>query len=112
MVADPMHDAAVSTYLGLDAQRSGVGVDKAAASMLRTVLENPFCWEFDVNDADFCCAQGSGAPTDVAYIFYSPSSQGTKPRPNCSHLGLTSTDFNGVGVANTSLTKLLQSRFG
>ena len=86
-----MQDAAISPFLGLAQQAAGrMPASKehaAAAASLRSVLAHPECWEFDVNDADMCCGgplTAPGAPRDKAYLLFSPSSQGRKPRANCS----------------------------
>ena len=65
---------------------------------------------------DMCCGgplTAPGAPTDRAYLLYSPSSQGRPPLSNCSGItpALRSTNFNGIATAAVSLTKLLASRF-
>ena len=108
VVPDRAHDTALSPFLGIAAQAAR---GDNTATTLRRTTEHPECWEFDVNDADFCCQRGSGAPDNVAYLLYSPSSQGTPPLRNCSSLGLRSPNFNGVASANVSLSDLLQSRF-
>ena len=74
------------------------------------------CWEQDVNDSDMCCGgplTAPGAPQDKAWVLFSPSSQGAPPHSNCSGIKppLEKTNFNGIASANTSLTKLLASRF-
>ena len=69
-----------------------------------------------MNDSDMCCGgplTAPGAPQDKAWVLFSPSSQGKPPRENCSAItpALADTNFNGIASANTSLTKLLASRF-
>ena len=63
-----------------------------------------------------CCGgplTAPGAPTDKAWVLFSPSSQGAPPHRNCSSVNpaLATTNFNGIASANTSLTALLASRF-
>ena len=104
--------------MGIQDQVSGkvIGSNPDATKSLNSNLANPYCWEFDVNDADFCCGgvnTGSGAPLNKAWLLYSPSSQGKPPRTNCSNVKpqLASTNFNAVATANVGLTELLQSNF-
>jgi hypothetical protein len=116
VAADADLDSKVSPFLDMEAQVNGKtpGSDQKAAANLRNVLANPYCWEFNVNDADFCCGSketAPGAPLNKSYVLYSPSSQGAKALDNCTALGLRSTDFNGIAMADVSLTQLLSSRF-
>jgi hypothetical protein len=112
-------DAQISPFMGLLDQANGSvpSSDQNASASLRSTLNHPYCWEFDVNDADFCCGgpkTSPGAPQDKAYVFYSPSSQGNPVRSNCSFVKpkMTSTNFNAIATTNVSLWQLLQSRFG
>jgi len=119
---DHAADVALSPFLGIREQAAGTNPASAehatAAAVLRQNLAHPECWEFFVNDADFCCggpATGGGAPAATAFVWYSPSSQGHGVHKNCTALpgpDMTATDFNGVATANTSLSRLLASRFG
>jgi len=66
-------------------------------------------WDFDSNDADFCCESWGGASGfgNFSLINWGPSSQGTPPTG-----GLTGpTAFQALAVANVSLDILLQSFF-
>ena len=114
VVPDPDQDARVAPFMGMQAQVDDGAAAGGDARTLRAVLDNPYCWEYDVNDADFCCGgarTAPGAPLNKSYVLYSPSSQGNKPRANCSALGLAHTGFNGLATADVGLTSLLSSRF-
>ena len=116
---DRSEDLKLSPYMNAAAQAEGAAPatpeHAAAAKQMRTVLAHPECWESFVNDADMCCGgplTAPGAPTDKAFVLYSPSSQGRPALKNCStSLAHMATDFNGVATADVSLTKLLSSRF-
>ena len=116
---DRSQDAKLSPYMNIAAQAKGEAPatleHKAAAKRLRAIVSHPQCWESFVNDADMCCGgplTAPGAPTDKAFVLYSPSSQGAPALKNCStSLAHMATDFNGVATADVSLTKLLASRF-
>ena len=114
--AEQKANVKVSPFLALAAQAQAQGPGAAAAATLRSDLAHPECWEGYVNDADMCCGgplTAPGAPTDRAYVLFSPSSQGKAPDRNCSTITpkLATTNFNGIASANTSLTELLASRF-
>jgi hypothetical protein len=116
--ADADQDTRVSPFMGIQGQVNGSvpGSDKSASASLRSTLAHPYCWEYDVNDADFCCGgpkTSPGAPQDKAFLFYSPSSQGKPARSNCSSVKpkMASTNFNAIATADVSLAELLQSQF-
>ena len=71
------------------------------------------------SDSDMCCGGALTSPGfaeamgSVAFVLYSPSSQGRSPLKNCSVIRppLGVTNFNGVATANVTLTTLLGSHF-
>ena len=110
----------LSEFLGIRQQATGdvpaTAEHQRVAASLRSTVAHPSCWEKDVNDADMCCGgplTAPGAPQSKAWVLFSPSSQGAPPHSNCSGINppLEKTNFNGIASANTSLTKLLASRF-
>ena len=106
-------DGRVAPYMGMPAH---IAADKAG--VLKADLEHAECWDHNSNDADFCCGgltTGGGAPLNVAWVFYSASSQGKPPdaTPNCSRVypKLAVTNVNAIATANVGLGTLLSSYF-
>jgi hypothetical protein len=117
IAADPAADGKLSPYMGLRAQAAAQGRNNGEG-VIDSDLSHPTCWDHNSNDADFCCStgplSGGGAPTDVAWVFYSASSQGRPADPNCSRVrpGLGALNFNNIAtVRNVSLGTLLASYF-
>ena len=102
-------DGQVAPFANFSESVASSNVTSVMLANLRQANFSARQWDFDSNDADICCESwGGAAEVTSAYINWGISSQGQGAKGD---LRGGPTVFQGIGTANVTLDKLLQSYF-